>query len=83
MFLAPVFIYAFAFKRILPLWSYLLSSVVAFLGAGAYLFRDAYWVQWLFGDGHKYEQLLFICITVLVLGLTVGLIGIITQSTNR
>ena len=83
MFLAPVFIYAFAFKRILPLWSYLLSSVVAFLGAGAYLFRDAYWVQWLFGDGHKHEQLLFICITVLVLGLTVGLIGIITQSTNR
>lgn len=80
MFLAPVLIYALIFKRIVPLWSYLFSSVIAFIGAAAYLYREAQWVQILFGQGHKYEQLLFICISVLILGLLSGLIGIILQS---
>ena len=80
MFLAPVLIYALIFKRIVPLWSYLFSGVAAFAGAAAYLYRDAHWVQMLFGQGHKYEQLFFICLCVLMLGLLSGLIGIILQS---
>jgi len=80
MFLAPILIYALIFKRIVPLWSYLFSSVTAFIGAAAYLYREAQWVQMLFGQGHKYEQLLSICISVLILGLLSGLIGIILQS---
>lgn len=81
MFLTPVLICAFVFKRAIPAWSFMLAFVAALLGAVAYMFHDSSWVQWLFGDGHKYEQLLYICCAVLTVGFSASVLGIL--STNK
>lgn len=77
MFLTPVLVYAFIFKRIIPVWSFLAAFMIALLGAIAYLFHTASWVQWLFGTGHKYDQLLAICWSVLACGFSVGMLSLI------
>jgi Na+/proline symporter len=79
MFLTPVLILAFVFNRVVPLWSYLLAYLAAVLGAAAYMYRGTDFVKIFFEGSHKYEQLLYICITVLVVGFVAGLIGLATQ----
>ncbi len=75
MFLAPVLILGLIFNMRLPLWSYLTAFAAAVAGATAYFYQSSEFVQTLFGHGHKYERLLFICLTVLVIGFAAGLIG--------
>ena len=77
MFLTPVLICAFVFKRVVPVWSFMLAYATSLLGALAYLFHASPWVQWLFGAGHKYDQLLSICCVVLLVGFSVSLLGIL------
>jgi hypothetical protein len=79
MFLTPVLVLAFMFNRVVPLWSYLVAYLAAVLGAAAYMYRGTEFVKMFFDGSHKYEQLLYICIAVLVVGFAAGLIGIATQ----
>jgi hypothetical protein len=79
MFLTPVLILAFVFNRVVPLWSFMVAYIAAILGAAAYMYRGTYLVKMLFVGPHKYEQLLYICIAVLIVGFAAGLIGLATQ----
>ncbi|WP_193221977.1 sodium:proline symporter [Amylibacter sp. SFDW26] len=79
MFLTPVLMLAFVFNRVIPLWSFMVAYSAAILGAAAYMYRSTELVMTLFSGTHKYEQLLYICIAVLIVGFAAGLIGIVTQ----
>ncbi len=79
MFLTPVLVLAFVFNRVIPLWSFLVAYMAAILGAAAYMYRSTELVMALFSGTHKYEQLLYICIAVLIVGFAAGLIGLATQ----
>ncbi|MBL4751261.1 MAG: sodium:proline symporter [Amylibacter sp.] len=79
MFLTPVLILAFVFNRVVPLWSFMVAYIAAILGAAAYMYRGTDLVKMLFDGPHKYDQLLYICIAVLIVGFGAGLIGLATQ----
>jgi Na+/proline symporter len=79
MFLTPVLVLAFVFNRVVPLWSFLVAYLAAILGAVAYMYRSTEFVKIFFDGPHKYDQLLYICIAVLVVGFSAGLIGIASQ----
>ncbi|GHA53599.1 sodium:solute symporter [Amylibacter ulvae] len=84
MFLTPVLILAFM-GMIVPRWSYLVAWTAAILGAAAYMYRGTELVAqmvnpWISaGEIHKYDQLLVICIAVLVVGFAAGILGIISN----
>ncbi|MFK7743488.1 MAG: sodium:proline symporter [Roseobacter sp.] len=75
MFLAPVLSVGLVLRRPVAQWSYLVAYGAAALGAFAYFARSWPGVAALLPDGHKYEQLLMICIVVLVAGFTAVLAG--------
>ncbi|MBY8974593.1 sodium:proline symporter [Rhodobacteraceae bacterium NNCM2] len=75
MFLTPVLLIGLVGSREIAPWAYLVSFGAAMLGALAYLLRGAEAVAPLLYDGHKYEQLLQICLMVLLVGFTSVLIG--------
>ena len=76
MFLTPVMIAVFVFGATVPLWSYLVSYAAAIMGAFAYFARDWPAFAAILPDAHKYDQLLVICVFVLVVGgLAVALGG--------
>jgi Na+/proline symporter len=75
MFLTPVLIIGLVFQRKLALWAYLAAFGVALAGALAYFARGWGAVASLLPEGHKYEQLLMICIVVLCLGFAAALAG--------
>ncbi|WP_300055716.1 sodium:proline symporter [uncultured Roseobacter sp.] len=75
MFLAPVLLVGLIGDRSLPLWSYLIAYGAAMLGAFAYFARSWPTVAALLPEGHKYEQLLVICILVLAVGMAAVLAG--------
>jgi len=79
MFLTPVLVLAFVFNRVVPLWSFLVAYIAAILGAAAYMYRGTDLVKMFFDGPHKYDQLLYISITVLIVGFAAGLIGLATQ----
>lgn len=83
MFLAPTLLLGLFLRQPIPLWSYLVSFAAAMAGAGAYLFQSSPLVVSLFGDGHKYERLFWICLCVLVLGFAAHLIGLAGQGRLR
>ncbi len=68
MFLAPVLGLGLLGGRRIARWSYLAAFAAAMLGALAYLFRAWPTVAWMLPEGHKYEQLLAICVVVLLTG---------------
>ena len=74
MFLTPVIVGAFM-GRIVSQWAYLVSFAAAMLGAAAYFMRGNELVAALLVEGHKYEQLLQICIAVLVIGFVAVFTG--------
>jgi hypothetical protein len=67
MFLTPVLAAALAGRQV-ALWAYLVSFAAAMAGAAAYMLRDLPALAALLYDGHKYEQLLQICVAVLLVG---------------
>lgn len=75
MFLAPVLSVGLIAGRPLALWSYLVAFASALIGAFAYFARDWPSVAMILPEGHKYEQLLVICICVLVAGFAAVLAG--------
>lgn len=76
MFLAPILVLGLGFGQRMPLWSYLVSFTAAVIGAVGYFYQSSDLVVSLFGGGHKYERLFFICVAVLIIGFAAGLIGI-------
>jgi Na+/proline symporter len=70
MFLTPVLIAGLLGARRVALWAYLTSFAAAMVGAAIYIFRDLPPVAALLYEGHKYEQLLQICLLVLLVGFT-------------
>ncbi|MEM8653769.1 MAG: sodium:proline symporter [Pseudomonadota bacterium] len=75
MFLAPVLIVGLVMGRAVPLWSYLVAFGAAMAGALAYFGRGWPGVAAVLPEGHKYEQLLVICVCVLVAGFAAVLAG--------
>lgn len=75
MFLAPVLLVGLLGGRRVPLWSYLIAYGAAILGAFAYFARSWPAIAALLPDGHKYEQLLVICLVVLGVGMAAALAG--------
>ena len=74
MFLTPVLIFSFIGLRV-PIWSYLVAWFAAVGGAGAYMFRGTELVQTYVNGAHKYDQLLQICIAVLLIGFLACALG--------
>ena len=75
MFLSPVLIVGLVMGRQIALWSYLVAFTSAILGAFSYFGRAWPSIASILPEGHKYEQLLVICIVVLVVGFTAVLAG--------
>jgi Na+/proline symporter len=83
MYLAPVVFFSLWGKRSdIPVWSYLFTFVLALSGAALY-FTESSGHSALLGDLHKYTKLLYICISILVLGcLSYWLGGLCNRSAN-
>jgi Na+/proline symporter len=75
MFLSPVLLVGLVMGRDVALWSYAVAFGAAMLGAFAYFARGWDSVAWILPEGHKYEQLLVICVVVLVTGFAAVLAG--------
>lgn len=75
MFLAPVLIVGLVRGRRVALWAYLVAFGAAVLGAVAYFGRGWASVAAILPEGHKYEQLLAICVVVLAVGFAAVLAG--------
>ncbi|MHA7849821.1 sodium:solute symporter family transporter [Roseovarius sp.] len=75
MFLTPVLVVGLVMGRDVALWAYLAAFAAAMLGALAYFARDTALVAALLPEAHKYEQLLVICVAVLVVGFAAVLAG--------
>ncbi|AML53193.1 sodium:proline symporter [Falsihalocynthiibacter arcticus] len=76
MFLTPILLVGLIFGRPIALWSFLVSYGAALLGAALYFLRANETVAMILPEGHKYEQLLVICIVVLVVGFVATFLGI-------
>lgn len=68
MFLAPVLLVGLVLNRRVAAWGYWVAFGAAMLGAFAYFARGWDSIAPLLPEGHKYEQLLVICVVVLVTG---------------
>ncbi|MFK7835044.1 MAG: sodium:proline symporter [Sulfitobacter sp.] len=75
MFLTPVLVVGLVLGWRVPLWSYLVAFGAAMLGAAAYFGRAWPGVAAVLPEGHKYEQLLVICVLVLGVGFVAVLAG--------
>lgn len=75
MFLTPVLVVGLVMGRQIALWSYLVAFGAAMAGAVTYFARGADWAVALLPEGHKYEQLLVICVAVLAVGFAAVLSG--------
>lgn len=75
MFLTPVLVAGLLAGRRVALWAYLVSFSAAILGAAAYFLRSNEMIASVLIEGHKYEQLLQICVIVLVVGFVAVLTG--------
>ena len=75
MFLTPVLIVALVMGREVAAWAYFTAFATAIIGALAYFGRGWAMFAAILPDGHKYEQLLVICVVVLVAGFAAVLAG--------
>ncbi|WP_341234394.1 sodium:proline symporter [uncultured Sulfitobacter sp.] len=75
MFLTPVLIVGLVTGRQIASWSYFAAFGAAMLGAVAYFGRGWAMFAAILPEGHKYEQLLVICLVVLVAGFAAVLAG--------
>jgi len=80
MFLTPVLIVGLVMNRDIAFWSYAIAFGAAIVGAIAYFARSAEFFASILPVGHKYEQLLVICIVVLVVGFSSVLAGATKKS---
>lgn len=75
MFLTPVLVVGLVMGRQIAGWSYFAAFGAAMLGAVAYFGRGWAMFAAILPEGHKYEQLLVICLVVLVAGFAAVLAG--------
>ena len=75
MFLTPILIVGLVMGRQIALWSYLTAFGAAMFGAALYFARGAEWAMAILPEAHKYEQLLIICVGVLIAGSAAVLTG--------
>ena len=75
MFLTPILITGLIMGREVALWSYLVAFGAAMTGAVAYFARGNEIIAAILPEGHKYEQLLVICIVVLAVGFAAVLMS--------
>jgi Na+/proline symporter len=75
MFLTPVLVTTLVLGRRLALWAYVASFAAALAGAVLYLFNTSAFAAAILPEAHKYTQLLYICIAVLVVGFVVAALG--------
>ena len=75
MFLTPVLLVGLVAGRRIAVWSYLAAFAAAILGAAVYFARGWAPVAALLPEGHKYEQLLVVCVIVLLAGFAAVLAG--------
>ena len=75
MFLTPVLLVGLVMGRRVALWSYMVAFGAAIIGAFAYFARSWPSVAAVLPEGHKYEQLLVICVVVLAVGFAAVLAG--------
>jgi len=75
LFLTPVLIAGLVMGRKVAVWAYGVSFAAAMTGAIAYFARDWALVASILPEGHKYEQLLVICVIVLMTGFAAVLTG--------
>ncbi len=75
MFLTPILIVGLVMNRRIAVWSYVVSFAAAIFGGALYFARGADWAMALLPEAHKYEQLLVICIAVLIAGFAATLAG--------
>lgn len=79
MFLAPVvFFSVFANKVNVPVWSFMLAFVIAISGAVLYFLESSSYT-YVLGDAHKYTKLLWISVSVLLIGCAAFWVGLLTQ----
>lgn len=79
MYLVPVIIFSlWGNQKQIPLWSYIGSFTLAMTGAVLY-FTESSAHTALLGESHKYTKLLWICITVLLGGCLMFLLGMASQ----
>lgn len=76
MFLTPVLFAGLVLRRDVALWAYLVAFGAALFGAFAYFARSWAVFAAVLPDGHKYEQLLVMCIAVLGIGFAGVLAGL-------
>ncbi len=82
LFLAPVVFFSiFANQQNIPKWSYLLAFIIAMAGASLYFLESSGHTQ-LLGEMHKYTKLLFISLTILVVGCGSFFIGKISHQNS-
>ena len=75
LFLTPVLVVALVMGRPVASWAYLAAFAASMAGAAAYFARAWPPVAAILPEGHKYEQLLAICLVVLVAGFVAVLAG--------
>ena len=75
MFLTPILLAGLFLDRHVSLWAFLVGFSAAMVGAMLYFARDTIWAKAVLYEGHKYEQLLQICIAVLAIGFAASVIG--------
>jgi len=75
MFLTPVLVVGRFMGRPVARWAYGASFAAAMLGALGYFARESALMRAILPEGHKYEQLLVICVVVLVVGFAAVLAG--------
>jgi Na+/proline symporter len=79
MFLTPVMIGVFIFDWRVPVWSYLTAFFAAITGSFVNFARGWEFATAILPEAHKYEQLLVICLVVLVVGFGATALGASTQ----
>ncbi len=83
MFLAPVVFFSiFGKQNKIPAWSFMLSFTIAIFGAGLYFLESSGHTQWL-GELHKYTKLLYISLSILIVGCLSFWLGNIINSENK
>jgi Na+/proline symporter len=76
LFLTPVMIITFLGGNIQN-WAYFITWLISIMGAFAYVCRDHEVVLYLFPGTHKYDQLLSICLYVLIIGFLLCTLSIL------
>ena len=75
MFLTPVLVATLILGRNVAVWAYLVSFAAAMTGAYAYFARGQEFWAAVLPEAHKYTQLFWICVVVLIVGFVAVLVG--------